>query len=434
MYRCCIEKLIDWKNDPYRQPLILNGARQVGKTWLMKEFGEKYFNDYIYINFDNNDDMKNIFSGNITPNHIIRELEIYFQKKITKETLIIFDEVQESPRALSSLKYFAEDAPEYYVICAGSFLGLALHEGTNFPVGKVDFLEIHPMTFIEFLLAFGNEDYVNIIRERKYDYMKDFKNFYIRKLKEYFLVGGMPRVVQIFVETEDYKRVRGEQNKIFQTYKNDFSKHAKSGATPKILDVWQSIPEQLSKENNKFQYKTIKEGSRASDYEYALLWLRDCGLIKIINRISSYKIPIEPYKEKNVFKVFINDIGLLSNMAKISPKTILQGNDIFVEFKGALTEQYVCQELIALKDLNLAYYNKSQCEIDFIGDYENVVFPIEVKANINLRAKSLNLFMEKYKPPFGVRTSLSDYKETENLIDIPLYAISQIINIIEEKV
>jgi len=432
MYRFVIEKLIEWKSNPYRQPLILNGARQVGKTWLMKEFGEKYFKDYIYINFDTNEEIKTIFSKNITPKNIINELEIYFETKITNETLLIFDEIQETPRALTSLKYFAEEAPEYYIICAGSLLGLALHQGTNFPVGKVDFIEIYPMTYIEFLLALGKDQYVNIIKERNFDYMKDFKNFFIRTLKEYFIVGGMPGAVQMFIDTNDYQKVRQVQNRIIKTYSNDFSKHAKNGATPKILDVWDSIPTQLAKENSRFQYSTIKQNSRKSDYEYALMWLRDCGLIRIINRISSYKIPIEPYKEKNIFKVYINDIGLLCNMAKISPKTIILDNNIFVEFKGALTEQFVYQELYSLNEINLGYYSKSLCEIDFIADYDNIVFPIEVKANINLRAKSLKSFMDKFNPDFAVRTSLSDYNKTETLIDIPLYAISQIIEIIKE--
>ena len=434
MYRIVTQSLIEWKKSSYRLPLILNGARQLGKTWLMKDFGQNYFDDYLYINFDNNEDIKTIFSRNITPSHIIRELEIYFQKKITIDTLIIFDEIQECPRALASLKYFAEDAPEYYVICAGSLLGLALHEGTNFPAGKVDILKVNPMTFIEFLLALKKDDYVNIIKEKNFDYMKDFKELYIRSLKEYFIVGGMPDVVQMFVNTGDYKKVKQIQSNIFQSYKNDFSKHAKTGATPKILDVLESVPAQLSKENKKFQYNTIHPSARSSEYEYALMWLSDCGLINKIYRINSHKVPIEPYKERNVFKVFLNDIGLLCNMVNISPKTILVGNDIFMEFKGALTEQFVCQELLATQEINLAYFNKGTCEIDFIGDYDNIVFPIEVKANINLKAKSLKTYREKYKPKISVRTSLADFNITDNLIDILLFAISQIVNVIMDYV
>ena len=432
MYRTAIEKLYKWKNSKYRKPLIIEGARQVGKTWLMKEFGKQAYADTVYINFDSNSRMMELFSSDLNPDRLIMGLEIYAGRKIDPaNTLLIFDEVQEVPRALTSLKYFCEDAPEYHIVCAGSLLGIALHHGTSFPVGKVDFLKLYPLSFSEFLMACGNERFVDVLKGQDYKMITTFKHVYIDALKQYYFVGGMPEVVQNFCENKDFNEVRAIQKRILMAYEQDFSKHAPNEIVPKIRMLWNSIPSQLAKENKKFIYGLIREGARAREYETALMWLSDCGLVHKISRISAPGIPLIAYEDLKAFKLFLVDVGLLGSMAGLDQHTLLEGDNLFTEFKGALSEQYVCQELKTMEDLRVYYYtnDRGSCEIDFVISNGKGVTPIEVKAEINLRAKSLKTYREKFKPKLAIRTSMADYKKEEGLLNLPLYAIENISDI-----
>ena len=429
MDRIAMEKLISWKKKKNRKPLIIEGARQVGKTWLMKEFGKLYFADTIYVNFDSNAWLSDLFSSDLDPERLITGLEIYAGRKINPEnTLLIFDEVQEVPRALSSLKYFYEDAPEYYIVCAGSLLGIALHEGTSFPVGKVDFLKLYPLSFREFLMATGKGRFAELLSTRDFQMMTSFKQTYIDALKYYYYVGGMPEAVLNFSEEKDFNEVRSIQKRILDAYEQDFSKHAPVELVPKIRMLWNSIPSQLAKENKKFIYGLLREGARAKDYETAIMWLSDCGLIHKVSRVNTIGIPLKAYEDLKAFKLFVLDVGLLSCMTGLSQRTLLDGNQLFVEFKGALTEQYVCQQLQTIADLQTYYYtnDRGSCEIDFVVDNGDRIIPVEVKAEINLRAKSLKVYQEKFQPKLSIRTSMADYRKEDWLINLPLYAIDQI--------
>ena len=429
MYRDAIEKLYAWKNKKSHKPLIIEGARQVGKTWLMKEFGRLAFEQTIYINFDSNSRMMDLFSTDLDVNRLLTGIELYSGKKINpKTTLLIFDEIQEVPRALSSLKYFCEDAKEYYIVCAGSLLGISLHEHTSFPVGKVEFLNLYPLSFREFMMALGKEKYVQVLDDSDYDMVTPFKEEYIENLKQYYFVGGMPEVVQSFIEEQDYFKVREIQKNILNSYEQDFSKHAPNDIVPKIRMVWNSIPSQLAKENKKFVYGLIREGARAKDYETAIMWLCDCGLVHKVSRVSGVGIPLVAYEDLKAFKLYVHDIGLLCCMTNINEKILLDKNDLFVELKGALTEQYVCEQLKTIDNLRTYYYtnDRSTCEVDFIVDNGKDIIPVEVKAEINLKAKSLKTYCKKYKPNIAIRSSMANYKKEENLINLPLYAISNI--------
>ncbi len=425
MERYALNDLITWKDSKNRKPLILHGARQVGKTWLMQEFGKKYFRQTIYINFDNNKELENIFKDNINIKNIIAALEIISNKKITPvDTLIIFDEIQEVPAALKSLKYFYEESPEYYIICAGSLLGLSIHSGSSFPVGKVDFLNIYPLTFTEFLDAYGKEKLKDIIEHKNTSLLNTFKDELKNLLKIYMYIGGMPEVVQQFINTNDYNEIRKLQNNILLSYELDFTKHAPVNDVPRIRDIWKSIPSQLAKENKKFIYGMIKEGARAKEYEKAVMWLCDAGLIYTVHNVNTPDIPLSAYKDLKAFKIYILDIGLLGAMAELDKKVLLN-DDIFIRFKGIYTEQYVLEQLI-LKYKHLYYYtnNRNSAEIEFLIEYDSHVIPVEVKAGVNLKAKSLKTYIEKYKPVKAIRFSLADYKNIDNLADIPLYAIN----------
>ncbi|MCD8073818.1 MAG: ATP-binding protein [Lachnospiraceae bacterium] len=426
MYRFAIEKLREWKKSKYRKPLIIEGARQVGKTWLMKEFGWQEYEDVAYINFDHNSKMEKLFSSDLNIERLIMGMEIYIGKKIDpQKTLLIFDEVQEVPRALTSLKYFYENAPEYQIVCAGSLLGIALHEGTSFPVGKVDFLRLWPLSFQEFLMAVGKEQYAELLKKRDFSLITPFRTVYTDILKQYYYVGGMPEVVARFAENRDFYEVRKIQRQILSDYEQDFSKHAPNEIVPRIRLVWNSIPSQLVKENRKFIYGLLREGARAKDYETAIMWLSDCGLVHKVSRVNAPGLPLKAYEDLKAFKLFLVDVGLLSCMVGLRQTILLDGNDLFVEFKGALTEQFVLQQLKTVEDLNLYYYtnNRGTCEIDFIADTGEAIIPIEVKAEENLRAKSLRAYYEKYQPELAVRTSMSDYRRQDWLLNLPLYAI-----------
>ncbi len=429
MYRNAIEKLLQWKESKYRKPLIIEGARQVGKTWLMKEFGRLYYTDTVYINFDSNARMAELFASDLDTSRLIMGLELYTGHKINPENaLLIFDEVQEVPRALSSLKYFYENAPEYHIVCAGSLLGIALHEGTSFPVGKVDFLKLYPLSFREFLMATGKEQFAELLTKQDYKMIASFKQTYIDALKQYYFVGGMPETVQSFAEDEDFSEVRNIQKRILAAYEQDFSKHAPNDIVPKIRMLWNSIPSQLAKENKKFIYGLVREGARAKDYETAIMWLSDCGLVHRVSRVNTAGVPLKAYEDLKAFKLFVVDVGLLGCMAGLGQQTLLDGDDLFVEFKGALTEQYVCQQLKTIEDLGVYYYtnDRGSCEIDFVVDTGEKIIPVEVKAEVNLRAKSLKTYQERFNPAVSVRTSMADYKKEDWLVNLPLYAIEQI--------
>lgn len=429
MYRIAIEKLYKWKESKRRKPLIIEGARQVGKTWLMKEFGRQAYENTVYINFDSNSRMADLFDSDLDIDRLIMGLELYVGHKIIPDnTLLIFDEVQEVPRALASLKYFYENAPQYHIVCAGSLLGIALHHGTSFPVGKIDFLKLYPLSFSEFLMAMGNERFAELLKKQDYEMITSFKQIYIDALKHYYFVGGMPEAVQSFAEDKDFKEVREIQKRILAAYEQDFSKHAPNEIVPKIRMLWNSIPSQLARENKKFIYGLVREGGRAREYEAAIMWLSDCGLVHKVSRVNAAGIPLKAYEDLKAFKLFILDVGLLGCMTGLRQRTLLDGNDLFIEFKGALTEQYVCQQLKTIEDLDVYYYtnDRGSCEIDFVVDTGEQIIPVEVKAETNLKAKSLKIYKEKFEPELSVRTSMTDYKKEEWLVNLPLYAIENI--------
>ena len=429
MYRFAIEELKKWKTRENRKPLIIRGARQVGKTWLMKEFGASSYDQTVYINFDGNTQMQRLFDGDLDVQRIIIGLELYVGYKIDPENmLLVFDEIQEVPRALTSLKYFNENAPQYQIVCAGSLLGIALHDGTSFPVGKVEFLDLYPLSFYEFLTALGKERFVTLLKDQEYSTASNFRQEYVDSLKQYYFIGGMPEVVQAFVDNKDFNEARTIQQRILSAYEQDFSKHAPNEAVPRIRMIWNSIPSQLAKENKKFIYGLIKEGARAKDYELALLWLSDCGLVHKVNRITVPNLPLKAYEDLKAFKLFFVDIGLLSCLAGLRQNVLLDGNELFKEFKGALTEQYVLQELKTLKGIQCYYWTaeRGTAEVDFVVDNGADVLPIEVKAEINLQAKSLKVFHEKYQPAKSIRTSMADYKDEGWLVNLPLWAVENI--------
>lgn len=433
MYRFAIEDLKRWKESKYRKPLIIEGARQVGKTWLMKEFGRLSYSDAVYINFDSNSRMAELFSSDLQTDRIIMGLELYSGKKINPEnTLIIFDEVQEVPRALTSLKYFCENSPEYHIICAGSLLGIALHSGTSFPVGKVDFLKLYPLSYKEFLMAMGYERFVELLQSSDFQMITNFKQSFIDVLKHYYFVGGMPEAVLRFSENRDFNEVREIQKRILDAYEQDFSKHAPNEIVPKIRMVWNSIPSQLAKENKKFVYGIIREGARAKDYETAIMWLSDCGLVHKVSRVNAPNLPLKAYEDLKAFKLFLVDVGLLGCMTGLKQSSLLDGNDMFKEFKGALTEQYVMQQFATIPGLNIYYYtnDRGSCEVDFVVDNGETIVPVEVKAEINLKAKSLKTYCEKFHPKTTIRTAMTNYKEEEWLINLPLYALEELKNIL----
>ena len=427
MERNLFIKLEQWKNKKKRKPLIIQGARQVGKTWIMKEFGARYYKDTIYINFDNNEIMKKVFEIDFDIARIISSIKIEYGKSFAPEdTLIIFDEIQEAPKALASLKYFYENAPQYAIMAAGSLLGVALHQGTSFPVGKVDFMHLYPLNFYEFICAMGDSQLAQLLESGDYEMMNAFSTKYTELLKKYYYIGGMPEVVQTFIDTDDFYEVREVQKNLLKYYEEDFSKHAPKEVVPRIMMVWNSIPSQLAKENRKFIYGCMREGARAKDFELAIQWLEDAGLIIRSYRITKPDIPLIAYMEMNSFKMFTLDVGLLGAKANIHAKVLLDGCRIFEEFKGALTEQFVAQQLKA-SDRELYYYSteNSSGEIDFVIQQEMLCVPIEVKAEENLRARSLRAFCDKYKPEIAIRSSMSNYREQDWMVNVPLYVLDK---------
>lgn len=432
MERILLEDLKKWKEKADRKPLILRGARQVGKTWLLKDFGEKCFKDICYINFEQKDILGKVFEGTLSPKRIIEQLSIYHGKKIEpQDTLIIFDEVQELPRALTSLKYFAEETPEYAICCAGSLLGVALHEGTSFPVGKVDFLDLYPLSFREFLLANHEDMLVDFILKGNRD-LQAFEEKLMDYLKKYFIIGGMPAAILKWIETQDFFEVDDVQKQLLIAYQNDFSKHASQQMVEKIRYIWDSIPSQLAKENKKFVYGLVRTGARAREYEDALMWLSDAGEIIRTYNVSKPDVPLKAYADLKAFKVFLLDVGLLRCLGGVSPKVILEGSRIFEEFKGALTEQYVCQELQLFRRLQGNYYwtSSSVAEIDFLVSDGMGIYPLECKAGYTMNAKSLKSYKEKYSPSWSFRTSLLPYEKNSeaHTTNLPLYMFFALVN------
>ncbi|OIT23772.1 ATP-binding protein [Glaesserella parasuis] len=426
MQRKILQSLQNWKQNPNRKPLIIQGARQVGKTWAMKHFGEQSFEQVAYINFDNNPRMKTLFSGDYDINRLILGLKIESGVDIqAHNTLIIFDEVQEVPQALSSLKYFYENAPEFYIVSAGSLLGVSLHHQVSFPVGKVDFLPLYPMDFHEFLLAVGKQDLVELLNLKDWSLISAMKSRYIELLRQYYFVGGMPEAVKVFIETQNVDAVRQVQKNLLMAYEQDFSKHIRDGQTvQKVRSIWHAIPEQLAKENKKFIYANLQKGVRSKDYEIALQWLKDSGLVHSVPRIKKPHLPLSAYQD-NAFKLYGLDIGLLSAQSHLDASVLLDGSRIFSEFKGALTEQYVLQQLIANQDNPVFYWatEKGTAEVDFVVQQKQAVIPIEVKAEENLKAKSLKVYVEQFQPEHAFRFSMADYRELDWLVNVPLYGV-----------
>lgn len=429
MKRQAIEKLYEWKNSAGRKPLIIRGARQVGKTWLMKEFGRLAFKNIVYINFDSNSDIAQLFAGNLDIPRLISGLEIFSRSKIVpQETLLIFDEVQEAPRALTSLKYFCEEAPEYAIVAAGSLLGVAMHQGTSFPVGKVNFLDLYPMSFTEFLNATGNEQLTELLQKGDWQLITGLKDRFIDLLRLYYYIGGMPEAVQCYLDEKDVFKVREVQKRILDAYEQDFSKHAPANVVARIRMVWQSIPSQLAKENRNFVYGSLRKGARAKDFELAIQWLKDCGLIDQVIRLAKPAIPLPAYAD-NGFKMFLLDVGLLGAMSGLDAQSLLKGNELFSEFKGALTEQYVAQQLRSESGLTPFYWSaeRATAEVDFLFQQGMELYPLEVKAEENLKAKSLKVYFDKFQPRLVIRSSMSDYRREDWLLNLPLYGLSRLI-------
>ena len=425
MKRTLYKAFINWKNTPNRKPLIVQGARQVGKTWLMKEFGKNEFEHVVYLNFESSERLKSIFTPDFDIKRIISIIEIEVNHKIESDkTLLIFDEIQEAEKGLTALKYFCEQAPEYYIIAAGSLLGVSIQKNTSFPVGKVDFLRMYPMSFFEFLDNIGQ----NLLREhleaKNWQIIDAFHDKLVELLRLYYFIGGMPEAVDNYIRYENLSTVRDIQEKILLGYENDFAKYAPIEIVPKIRLVWQTLISQLAKDNRKFIYGQIKKGSRAKDFETAINWLTDAGLVLKVNCVEKPTMPLSAYANMDSFKLFLLDIGLLNAMAKLDQKILLEKNNILTEFKGALTEQFVAQQLIINHEIYYWVAPNATAEIDFLIQFQNDIIPIEVKAEENLKSKSLKVFVEKYKPNTAIRTSMNRFREQEWLTNVPLYGVS----------
>ena len=427
MYREALNDLILWKQSANHMPLIIKGARQVGKTWLMKEFGNRAYKKVAYVSFDNAPRLESLFKQDMDIKRILDGLSIEVGFTIPAEdTLIIFDEIQENPLALTSLKYFHENAPEYDIIAAGSLLGVAHHKGTGFPVGKVEYLDLYPLSFHEFLLAIGENQLLDIITNNNFEMQKIFKDKIIGLLRKYCYVGGMPKVVSTYAQNTDYQEVRRLQNNILKDYENDFSKHISSDQIERVRLLWNAIPSQLVKENKKCVYGRIKQGARSKDFEIALNWLIDSGLVHKVSRVTEPKMPLKAFEDVLAYKLFLLDVGLLGAMTELDVRSLLENDKLFNDYNGALTEQYVLQELKTFRELPIFYWASNRAELDFLVQLKNEIIPIEAKATVNLQAKSLKSFREKYEPKISIRTSLADYEENNGLFNIPLYDIGNI--------
>ena len=426
MDRFALENMKKWKDSPRRKPLVVMGARQVGKTWLMKEFGRRFYSKVAYVSFYNNKTAAAIFETDYDIKRILPALNVASGITITpNDTLIILDEVQDAPKAFESLKYFCEDAPEYHVMVAGSLLGVAIHTGVSFPVGKVDFLPLYPLSFREYLVAVGEKPLSDALESKDYTLIDVFFDKYIFHLKNYYYVGGMPEVVSVFLQNSDYQGAREEQKTILLQYKGDFGKHVSEKELPRINMVWDSIPIQLAKENKKFFFGQMKRGARSADFEIAIQWLVDAGLVSKVYRVKEPRVPLSAYKDFTAYKLFVVDIGLLGAMSDLDVQSVIDGNRLFVEFKGALAEQFVFQQMMSDSTYTPYYYGTERAtfEQDFLVQKGMDIVPIEVKAETNVRSQSLKAFYDKFKPARSVRFSLLPYKNQEWMENIPLFAV-----------
>lgn len=424
MKRDILNKLLDWRNSSNRKPLILTGARQVGKTWAMKEFGRQFYKNTAYIMFEKNENMQKLFEGSLSPKGLLPFLQAEAGVAISpSDTLIVFDEVQAVPNAITSLKFFQEEAPEYSIVAAGSTLGVTLHDGGLFPVGKVDFATLHPMTFLEFLEALGESQLVELAKTAK-DLAKIniFHEKLEKYLRQYFLVGGMPEVVKKYAETGSFDDVRNIQENLLNAYEEDFSKYATPLTATKLHMLWRSIPSQITKENRRFIYGAVKGGARARDFEVTIEWLMDSSLVNKVNRVSAPKQPLKAYEDFGAFKLYLHDIGLLGALAGVLPRAIVDDTTIYTEFKGALAEQFVAQELAA-HGKKLFYWSSddSRQEVDFLMENNDGVVPIEVKSGRSLSSVSFARFMQEHNSPYGFKVSTLPYNKSERVVNLPLY-------------
>lgn len=430
MKRAAYQNLLDWKNNPERKPLIIQGARQVGKTFLMKHFGENEFEQVAYFNFESQPLLCALFADELSPNKILQGLELLSNVSIDpKRTLIIFDEIQSCKNAITSLKYFQEDDHSYFIVAAGSLLGVAIHQGVSFPVGKVSFLNLFPFNFLEFLAAMGKQKWVALIQEQQHEMIAILAPELEALLKDYIVIGGMPAVVMQFAATGQYQACRNTQLEILQAYENDFSKHAPIQQLPRIRQVWQSIVSQLAKENSKFIYSVLRKGARAKDFELAIEWLSDAGLIQIVSRVKKPGHPLKSYASWEDFKIYLNDTGLLGAMAQLPADVVLKDHQLFTEFKGILTEQFVLQQLIALGQRGFYWHpENATAEVDFLITHHDEIIPIEVKAARNVKSKSLSVYHSQYPTAKAIRLSLLPFKEQTYLTNIPLYSFVGTLN------
>lgn len=431
MYRDALQQMLDWKTSVNRKPLIIRGARQTGKTWLMKEFGRQAFQDVVYINFENESRFRNLFANDYDTERILTTIQLYYGKPLdAATTLIIFDEIQAVEGGVTSLKYFCENTPEYAIVAAGSLLGISLHQNSSFPVGKVVFLDLSPLSFSEFLIANGKELLLQTMQRGQWDLLQPFHNELLDLLRTYFVVGGMPEVVQCWIDRHDFSEVRNIQYNILRSYQADFSKHAPHEQVPRLDMVWNSLPSQLSKENKKFVYGVIREGARAKDFELAIMWLCNSGLVLKSHRVSAPRMPLCAYQDMQVFKLFMVDVGLLGAFSGLDVRTLIDGNAIFSEFKGALAEQFVMQELVTLHLDYIGYWTneRSTSEVDFLVQQQGKIIPIEVKSGENLRSRSFTLFCQNYAPTIAIKTSTLPYNFGETIQNVPLYGISSFLS------
>lgn len=430
MKRKIYKQLLTWKAQKDRKPLVIKGARQIGKTWIIKEFGKHEYERFVYINCDSNEPIKDLFEHDFDIKRIVRGLSAVSGIDITPEnTLIFFDEVQEIPRVVQSLKYFNENEVHYQVIVAGSLLGIHEHKDISFPVGKIDSINMHPLSFMEFLLAVAGENMVSLIQHGQLEELSGVHSSLVEYLRQYYFTGGMPEVVQAFIDGKSPQEVRRIQKQILSDYSDDISKHAPSEQLVRIDQVWNSIPSQLARENRKFQYANIKKGARAKEFELAIQWLCNCGIVIKVNRVSEGKIPLKFYEDFSAFKLFVFDCGLMGAMVDAPASQILIGNSIFEEYKGAFTENYVLEQLVSEYEVPIYYFSAddSKQELDFILQSEDKLVPVEVKAEENLRAKSLRQFCLEHEGVVGLRISMSPYREQDWMKNIPLYAVNRII-------
>lgn len=429
MKRHVYDKLVEWKNeaDDKRKPLILEGARQTGKTWLARELGRREFESFVEVNFEDVEEMKTLFEADFDIDRILMAIQSATGKKvIAGKSLLFFDEIQHARRGLLALKYFKEKAPQYHVVAAGSLLGVVDHKDDSFPVGKVSFLSVYPLSYEEFLSALGREELVDMLHSRDWVLINAFGNKYVELLRQYYYVGGMPEAVKTFVEEKDYASVRKVQLSLLKSYSRDFSKHPPKEIVKRMTLLWNTIPSQLAKENKKFVYTAIRSSARARDFETSIQWLCDAGVAYKVTRVIAGELPLAGFEDADSFKLYTLDIGLHGAMSGLDARTLISGDDFFKQYKGALTEQFVLQQLQLMEETEIHYWSPDTgiAEVDFVIQSEGRIIPIEVKAEQNLRAKSLSEFIKRYTPTMVVRTSMTPYEKGEKVIDLPLFAIS----------